>query len=98
MRFNDNETVDALVWTRPQSFDFSHTLLFLLLLFLSNATSFEQLIFFCKNFPPGNKAETSGNFSRMDPTSKIQRKWQHQTLNLFKPHRQILHNDLHTFL
>ena len=32
------------------------------------------------------KAETSGNFSCMDPTTKIQRRWQNLTLNLFKPH------------
>ena len=31
------------------------------------------------------KAETSGNFSCMDPTTKIQRRWQNLTLNLFKP-------------
>ena len=123
MRLKDNENANASVWTRPQSFYFSHTLLFLLFLFLSNATFFLtkndkkstrgiQSIFWrqmewvslaslfippCGEFPfqprktvilktvifsgqtlqlENGKAETSGNFSCMDPTTKIQRRWQ----------------------
>lgn len=114
-----------------QSFYFSHTPLFLLFLFLSNATLFltkndkkstrgiqsilwrqmewvslASFIPSCGEFPfqprktvilktvifsvktlqlENGEAETSGNFSCMDPTTKIQRRWQNLRLNLFKP-------------